>query len=137
MTQNISDQQRIAALSATLASLTFALETVANLANLPAQSTEELYKYVSYGKAVIEKHGEANVDRALAAAKHGRITPSEHEKNEWARMANYAYANERNDIGHKFSMAATLCKGEDCSVAWFDGLQNTYRKWLVDGLSAV
>jgi hypothetical protein len=52
-------------------------------------------------------------------------------------MANYAYANERNDIGHKFSMAATLCKGEDCSVAWFDGLQNTYRKWLVDGLSAV
>jgi N-acyl-D-aspartate/D-glutamate deacylase len=79
----------------------------------------------------------AIVDRALAAAKHGRITPSEHEKNEWARMANYAYANERNDIGHKFSMAATLCKGEDCSVAWFDGLQNTYRKWLVDGLSAV
>ena len=61
MTQNISDQQRIAALSAALASLTFALETVANLANLPAQSTEELYKYVSYGKAVIEKHAKQNI----------------------------------------------------------------------------
>lgn len=65
--------------------------------------------------------------------KPGRITPTEHEKSEWSRMAQDAYARDLNDTGHKFSMAATLAKGEDCATAWFDALQTEYRAWLLDG----
>lgn len=65
----------------------------------------------------------------------GRITPSQYEKNEWSRMAQDAYAKDLNDIGHKFSMAATLNKGEDCSLAWFDALQTEYRAWLTGGFN--
>ena len=61
------------------------------------------------------------------------ITPTEHEKAEWSRMAVDAYRTGRNSIGHRFSMAATLCKGEPCDVHWFDSLQNDYRAWLCDG----
>lgn len=63
----------------------------------------------------------------------GRITPSQYEKNEWSRMAQDAYAHDLNDIGHKFSMAATLLNGESCALAWFDALQTEYRAWLIDG----
>lgn len=62
-----------------------------------------------------------------------RITPSQYEKNEWSRMAQDAYSRDLNDIGHKFSMAAILREGEDCSLAWFDALQAEYRTWLVEG----
>ena len=66
---------------------------------------------------------------------NGRIVPSQYEKNEWSRMAKDAYAKDRNDIGHKFSMAATLNKGEDCKLAWFDELQTEYRAWLIGGFN--
>lgn len=49
-------------------------------------------------------------------------------------MAKDAYAKDKNDIGHKFSMAATLCHGESCKLAWFDELQSEYRQWLISGL---
>jgi len=48
------------------------------------------------------------------------ITPTEHEKNEWSRLATAAYSLGKNSIGHKFSMAATLLKGEPCRVEWFE-----------------
>ena len=63
----------------------------------------------------------------------GRIIPTQHEKDEWSRMAQDAYSRDLNDIGHKFSMAATLKRGEDCALAWFDALQNEYRAWLIGG----
>jgi hypothetical protein len=61
------------------------------------------------------------------------ITPTEHEKAEWSRMAKDAYRTGHNAVGHRFSMAATLCKGEQCRLSWFDSLQNDYLHWLVDG----
>jgi hypothetical protein len=63
--------------------------------------------------------------------------PTEHEKNEWSRMAKDAYANDRNDIGHRFSGAATLNVGEACTLESFYSLQSQYQKWLIDGISAV
>ena len=65
-----------------------------------------------------------------------RITPTEHEKREWSRMATAAYKTGRNAIGHRYSMAATLRIGEPCDVSKFDSLQNDYRAWLIDGFSS-
>ena len=64
------------------------------------------------------------------------ITPTEHEKREWSRMATDAYKTGRNAIGHRYSMAATLCIGEPCTLAWFDSLQNDYHAWLIGGFSS-
>jgi len=58
------------------------------------------------------------------------MTPTEHEKREWSRMAQAAYAIGNNDIGHKYSMAATLRIGEPMHVTTFDRLQSGYRQWL-------
>lgn len=62
------------------------------------------------------------------------ITPTQHEKNEWSRLARWAYANDRNDVGHRFSMAASARNGESISIALFDSLQRGYRSWLIDGM---
>lgn len=62
------------------------------------------------------------------------ITPTEHEKREWSRLAHWAYTNGYNDIGHRYSMAASLGNGQPApSLAWFDRLQSNYRAWLVFG----
>lgn len=58
------------------------------------------------------------------------ITPTEHDKAEWSRLAKYCYANGRNDLGHRFSMAATLRVRESCNVQWYYDLQSIYRGWL-------
>ena len=58
------------------------------------------------------------------------ITPTEHEKAEWSRMARAAYAARRNAIGHRYSMAATLRHNEAMRPTRFDELQNGYRAWL-------
>lgn len=58
-------------------------------------------------------------------------TPTEHEKREWSRMATAAYSSGRNPIGHRYSMAATLFRGEPMDLQRFDALQNGYRAWLV------
>ena len=70
---------------------------------------------------------------ALVPLTPGRIVPSQYEKSEWSRMAQDAYAKDRNDTGHKFSMAATLAKGESVALSWFDALQTEYREWLIGG----
>ena len=58
------------------------------------------------------------------------MQPTENEKREWSRMATAAYANDRNDIGHRYSMAATVRIGGQMSLPQFDKLQAGYRKWL-------
>lgn len=63
-------------------------------------------------------------------------TPTEHEKNEWARMARDAYAKGFNAIGHRFSVAAALPRGEKIPSARFDSLMADYRAWLIDGWKA-
>lgn len=65
-----------------------------------------------------------------------RATPTEHEKNEWARMAQDAYAKGFNAIGHRFSAAAALPRGEKIPTARFDSLMADYRAWLIDGWKA-
>ena len=66
------------------------------------------------------------------------IIPSEHEKREWSRLAQSAYANDRNDIGHTFSMASGCCLiGQSITLARFDYLQSIYRRWLIDGFSTL
>ena len=61
------------------------------------------------------------------------ITPTQHEKNEWSRMATAAYGASVNSVGHSYSIAASLPNIGTISVAYFDQLQAGYRAWLVDG----
>lgn len=58
------------------------------------------------------------------------IEVTQHVKNEWARFAQAAYANGRNDLGHRFSSAAALRSGSTIAVSRFDELQSQYRAWL-------
>ncbi len=59
------------------------------------------------------------------------ITPTQHEKNEWARMAQSAYARGANSIGRRYSAAASLPRNSQMQLEYFDALQNGYREWLV------
>jgi hypothetical protein len=58
------------------------------------------------------------------------ITPTEHEKSEWSRMACAAYAAHYNGVGHRYSGAAAIRKGERMALDKFDALQCAYRSWL-------
>lgn len=60
------------------------------------------------------------------------ITPTQHEKNEWSRMARAAYASGRNWTGHRYSAAASLPNGAKLQVCAFDTLQHNYRIWLIN-----
>jgi hypothetical protein len=60
------------------------------------------------------------------------ITPTEHEKREWSRMAADAYAKDRNDIGHRYSAWASIKRNVAIRLDVFDTLQINYRRWLVD-----
>lgn len=53
--------------------------------------------------------------------------------NEWARMATQAYKAGHNEIGRKFSTAATMTEGAEVCPKWFDAMQDVYRAWLVFG----
>ena len=61
------------------------------------------------------------------------ITPTAHDKTEWSRLAQAAYREGRNSIGHRFSAAASLPHDAPMTVAQFDALQGQYRHWLVFG----
>lgn len=61
------------------------------------------------------------------------ITPNQHEKNEWSRLATAAYAARRNSIGTTFSVAASLPHAGQIRLDYFDALQASYRIWLVSG----
>jgi len=58
------------------------------------------------------------------------ITPTQNEKNEWARLAQAAYRVCCNEIGHTFSAAASLPHDGQLTVQRFDELQINYRQWL-------
>lgn len=75
------------------------------------------------------ENGAYQIDRNPAMA--GFITPNAHEKSEWSRMAQAAYLGRRNDIGHRFSVAASLPSYGQVTVAYFDRLQTEYRAWLI------
>lgn len=61
------------------------------------------------------------------------MIPNDHEKREWARLAQAAYSAGRNDLGHKFSGWAALRRGEGLPIPTFDALQAIYREWLISG----
>ena len=66
------------------------------------------------------------------------IIPTEHEKSEWSRMACAAYGADRNDIGHRYSMASAVTRiGEAMPVSLFDTLQAGYRVWLINNIFPV
>jgi len=60
----------------------------------------------------------------------GLITPTEHDKREWGRLAQAAYFAGYNGVGHRYSGAAALRKGEAMLIERFDQLQCAYRSWL-------
>jgi hypothetical protein len=61
------------------------------------------------------------------------VTPTQHEKNEWSRLAQAAYRSQVNEIGHTYSVAASLPHDGELTVERFDQLQANYRQWLIDG----
>lgn len=65
------------------------------------------------------------------------MIPTEHEKSEWSRLAQDAYSKDRNDIGHRFSIAASAKAGVEFELTYFDELQGEYRQWLNFGFSTV
>lgn len=71
----------------------------------------------------------------IAPAPAGRVVSvcNEHVLNEWARMATQAYKAGHNEIGHKFSAAATISPDTRVCPKWFDSMQDVYRSWLVFG----
>jgi hypothetical protein len=60
------------------------------------------------------------------------ITPNQHEKNEWSRLAQAAYSAGKNPIGHRYSVAASIPNDYQMTVARFDELQEGYRNWLIN-----
>lgn len=59
------------------------------------------------------------------------MTPTQAEKAGWSRMAQAAYAINRNDIGHRYSAAASLSNGGHMPLRLFDQLMADYRAWLI------
>jgi len=88
-------------------------------------------------QAALRHHVSGAIERGKGVAIVGipGISPSEHEKSEWSRMAQDAYARDFNDTGHKFSVAASLGRGAAMPLAQFDALQTEYRQWLIRGFA--
>lgn len=55
---------------------------------------------------------------------------TEHNRNEWHRMAQDAYNHYRSFEGHRYCVAATR---RTLPIAVFDTLQQNYRLWLIGG----
>ncbi len=64
---------------------------------------------------------------------HGFQIPSDHDKAEWSRLAVDAYRLGLNDVGHRFSGAAALRRGDVITLLMYDALQEEYREWLIGG----
>jgi hypothetical protein len=64
------------------------------------------------------------------------MTPTAHEKAEWARFAQAAYGAGLTWLGHRYSAAAALPVGATMATGAFDFMQRVYRAWLVSGLDA-
>jgi hypothetical protein len=61
------------------------------------------------------------------------ITVTEFEKAEWSRMAAAAYRAGRNDVGRRYSVAASIPRNRRLPCKQFDELQSGYREWLITG----
>lgn len=61
------------------------------------------------------------------------MTPTEHEKSEWCRMACAAYLAGQTRIAHAYMRASCLPAGSTMDCRRFDWLQDGYRAWLVFG----
>jgi len=61
------------------------------------------------------------------------ITPTAHEKKEWARLAAAAFHVHANSIGMLFSDVAKSPANAAIDIRRFDDLQTIYRHWLVFG----
>ena len=66
-----------------------------------------------------------------------QMIASQHEKNEWARMAQDAYAKGLNTYGHRFSALAAMPQGAAMHIQEFDVVMSLYRSWLIDGWSTI
>ena len=60
-----------------------------------------------------------------------QMHPTEHERAEWKRMAQSAYARGIEEVGNRYMSAATL---QVMPLARFDVLMGNYRAWLIDGI---
>ena len=56
---------------------------------------------------------------------------TQYEKDEWSRFAQAAYACNRNAIGHRYSVAASIPNGAAIPLGWYDALMEGWRAWLV------
>jgi len=65
------------------------------------------------------------------------ITPTAHEKREWARMAQAAYKAGRSCLGHRMSGAACLASDQSMGIQRYDHIMGLYRTWLIDGFAAI
>ena len=63
------------------------------------------------------------------------ITPTAHDRSEWARMAQDCYRNGANFYGHRMSAAAA--KSGEMEIGAYDTLKRLYRLWLIDGIAAL
>lgn len=68
------------------------------------------------------------------------ITPSRHEKLEWARCAQQLYTlpgENARMIAHRMAGAAAIAEGVPMDLARFDGIAHYYRQWLVFGAASI
>lgn len=65
------------------------------------------------------------------------MIPTEHEKSEWSRLAQDAYRHDLNGIGHRFSIYASMKRGEQMPIGLFDVMQSEYRQWLNGGFETL
>jgi len=72
-------------------------------------------------------------DKMIGRKFDGKMPVTDHECAEWSRLARAAYAADRNDIGHRYSVAAAVWQGKRMPIGQWDALQSGYRGWLVFG----
>lgn len=65
------------------------------------------------------------------------ITPTEHDKAEWSRLAQAAYHSGWNEVGHTFSAGASLPRNGRMDIRRYDAMMAVYRDWLCFGRLAV
>ena len=59
--------------------------------------------------------------------------PTEHDKKEWARMAQAAYKVGENFTGHRYSAYAAWPSNQEMRIDVYNTLMRNYRRWLVFG----
>lgn len=60
-------------------------------------------------------------------------TVTEADKAEWSRMAQVAYNAGKNEMGHRYSVAASIPRDWPMTEDNYRHLQDDYRTWLMHG----